>query len=58
MRKDLLIFIPHIGGGGVEKNFFIITNFLAKKLDKVTVITINKEFKKNLIIRLISFPRK
>ena len=48
MRKDLLIFIPHIGGGGVEKNFFIITNFLAKKLDKVTVITINKEFKKKL----------
>ena len=48
MRKNLLIFIPHIGGGGVEKNFFIITNFLAKKLDKVTVITINKEFKKKL----------
>ena len=48
MHKKLLIFIPHIGGGGVEKNFFIITNFLAKKLDKVTVITINKEFKKKL----------
>ena len=48
MCKRLLIFIPHIGGGGVEKNFFIITNFLAKKLDKVTVITINKEFKKKL----------
>ncbi len=48
MHKRLLIFIPHIGGGGVEKNFFIITNFLAKKLDKVTVITINKEFKKKL----------
>ena len=50
MHKRLLIFIPHIGGGGVEKNFFIITNFLAKKLDKVTVITINKEFKKKLMI--------
>ena len=48
MYKKLLIFIPHIGGGGVEKNFFIITNFLAKKLDNVTVITINKEFKKKL----------
>ena len=48
MHKRLLIFIPHIGGGGVEKNFFIITNFLAKKLDKVSVITINKEFKKKL----------
>jgi len=48
MYKKLLIFIPHIGGGGVEKNFFIITNFLAKKLDNVTVITVNKEFKKKL----------
>ena len=48
MYKKLLIFIPHIGGGGVEKNFFIITNFLAKKLVNITVITVNKEFKKKL----------
>ena len=48
MHKKLLIFIPHIGGGGVEKNFFLITNFLAKKIDNLTVITINKEFKKKL----------
>jgi len=48
MYKKLLIFIPHIGGGGVEKNFFIITNFLAKKLHNVTVITVNKEFKNKL----------
>ena len=48
MYKKLLIFIPHIGGGGVEKNFFIITNFLARKLKDVTVITVNKEFKNKL----------
>jgi len=48
MYKKLLIFIPHIGGGGVEKNFFIITNFLAKKLHNITVITVNKEFKNKL----------
>ena len=30
MYKKLLIFIPHINVGGVEKNFFIITNYLAK----------------------------
>ena len=48
MYKKLLIFIPHIGGGGVEKNFFIITNFLAKKIHNVTVITVNKEFKNKL----------
>ena len=48
MYKKLLIFIPHIGGGGVEKNFFIIANFLAKKIDNLTVVTINKEFRKKL----------
>ncbi len=48
MYKKLLIFIPHIEGGGVEKNFFIITNFLAKKINNVTVITVNKEFRKKL----------
>ena len=48
MYKKLLIFIPHINVGGVEKNFFIITNFLAKKLRNVTVITVNKEFKSKL----------
>lgn len=56
MHKKLLIFIPHIGGGGVEKNFFIITNFLAKKLNDVTVITVNKEYKfqLNKKIKIIS----
>ena len=47
-QKRLIIFIPHIEGGGVEKIFFIITNFLAKKLNDVTVITVNKDFKKKL----------
>ena len=48
MYKKLLIFIPHINVGGVEKNFFLIANYLAKKLNNVTVITINKEFSKKL----------
>ena len=48
MHKKLLIFIPQIGGGGVEKNFFLITNFLAKKIKNITIITINKEFKNKL----------
>ena len=35
--------------GGVEKNFFLITNYLAKKLNNnVSVITVNKEFTKKL----------
>ena len=49
MYKKLLIFIPHINVGGVEKNFFLITNYLAKKLNNnVSVITVNKEFTKKL----------
>lgn len=48
MEKKLLIFIPHIGGGGVEKNFFLISNFLAEKLNDVSVITVNKEYKNQL----------
>ena len=48
MKKKLLIFIPHIGGGGVEKNFFLLSNYLSKSIKSVTVITVNKEFKKNL----------
>ena len=52
MKKKLLIFIPHIGGGGVEKNFFLLSNYLSKKIKSITVITINKEFKKDLDQRI------
>jgi glycosyltransferase involved in cell wall biosynthesis len=53
MEKKLLIFIPHIGGGGVEKNFFLLSNYLSKKIKSITVVTINKEFKKNLDKRIL-----
>ena len=53
-KKELIMFMPFIGGGGVEKNLFIIANFLSKKIDKVTICTISKNKKKNLMIRLIS----
>ena len=45
-HKKLVIFIPSIEEGGVEKNLFIVTNFLAKKLKKVSVITASKNKKK------------
>jgi len=58
MKNKLLIFIPHIGGGGVEKNFFMLSNFLSKKINSIEVITVNKEFKKNLDRRIkIISPR-
>ncbi len=37
--------MPSIEGGGVEKNLFIITNYLCKKLNNVSLITASKEFK-------------
>ena len=39
MKKKLIIFMPSVEGGGVEKNFFIISNYLASKLGKVFLIT-------------------
>ncbi len=38
--------MPSIEGGGVEKNFFIVSNFLIKRFKSVSVITISKKYKK------------
>ena len=45
MKKRLIIFMPSIEGGGVEKNLFIVSNYLSKKLDDVSIITISNKFK-------------
>ena len=47
MKKRLIIFIPSIEGGGVEKNMFIVSNYLAQRI-KVSVLTISKKFQKKL----------
>ena len=46
MEKKILIFMPSIEGGGVEKNLFLVSNFLIKKFKKVSLITISKNYKK------------
>ena len=48
VQNKLIIFMPSIDDGGVEKNFFLISNYLSKKLSKVAVITISKKYQKNL----------
>ena len=55
-KKKLVIFIPSIEGGGVEKNFFIIANYLSEKLKNVTVIStkFKDKNKLNKKIRLIT----
>ena len=51
-QKKLIIFIPSIEGGGVEKNLFIISNFLSKKVSKVYISTtsfgMKKKFNNNI----------
>ena len=52
MSKKLILFIPHINIGGVEKNFFIIANNLAKKIKDIELVTANKNFTKKLSKRI------
>ena len=56
-QKKLIIFMPSIEGGGVEKNLFLVSNFLAKKLNGLTLITISKKYsyKFNNLIKIKSF---
>ena len=42
-QKKLIIFMPSIEGG-VEKNLFIISNFLGTKLKNTTLITASKSY--------------
>ena len=45
MQKKLIIFIPSIEGGGVEKNLFIISNYLKDKINNISVISISSKYK-------------
>ena len=45
-KKKLIIFMPSIDDGGVEKNLFIISNFLSKKIKNTSIITLAKKYKK------------
>ena len=59
-QKKLVIFMPSIEGGGVEKNLFIISNYLVSKIEDISLITISNSFKKkfNKKIRFISLKSK
>ena len=37
--KKVILFMPSVEGGGVEKNFFIIANYLSKKINNLSIIT-------------------
>ena len=37
--------MPSIEGGGVEKNLFIISNYVINRSNDVSIITFDKKFK-------------
>ena len=45
-EKRLILFMPSMEGGGVEKNIVIIANYLAKNLKNISLITFDKKFNK------------
>ena len=58
-KKKLVLFIPSIEGGGVEKNFFITANFLSKKIDNISIITTASSTKKKISKKLkLILPRQ
>jgi len=44
-QRNIIVFIPSIEGGGVEKNLFLIINFLIKNNFNIVLITANPESK-------------
>ena len=59
-QKRLIIFMPSMDGGGVEKNLIIISNFLSKHIKNLTLITFDDGFNKKLSkkIKIINFRKK
>ena len=45
-EKKLILFMPSMEGGGVEKNIIIIANYLAKNINYISLITFDKKFNK------------
>lgn len=45
MKKNFLIFIPSIEDGGVEKNLFLLSNYLSDKIKNVEILTCNFNYK-------------
>ena len=45
MKKNFLIFIPSIEDGGVEKNLFLLSNYLSNKIKNVEILTCNFNYK-------------
>ena len=58
-NKNIVFFMPFIGGGGVEKNLTLISNYVSKKLDNIYICTSSKKYKRkfNSSIKFLT-PKK
>ena len=56
MKKEVIIFMPSIEGVESKKIYFLVSNYLAKKIKSLKVITISKKYKNkfNKSVKLIS----
>ena len=58
-NKKLILFMPSMEGGGVEKNIILIANFLADSIKNIYLITFDKKFKNKFDKRInIICPNK
>ncbi len=60
LNKKLILFMPSIDGGGVEKNLFIISNYLIQKIPNIIIISFDNKFnqKFNNKIKFVYFTKK
>ena len=58
-QKKIIIFMPSIEGGGVEKNLFIVANYLAKKINNISLITASYQYKRKFDKKInLILPKK
>lgn len=59
LKKKLVIFMPAMEGGGVEKNIIVISNYLANYIGNIELITYDAKFNKcfDKRIKIINFVK-
>lgn len=59
-QKNLILFMPSMDGGGVEKNLIVISNFLSKHIKNLTLITFDGKFNSKFSkkINIINYKKK
>ena len=58
-QNRLILFMPSMDGGGVEKNIIIVANYLSKFIKKIVLITFDSKFNKKFFkkIKIINYKK-